>query len=209
MLNEGKEMAASDIHDVVARTKKSALFLDLNHRFEAQEVRTWSTLDERALLYSFAALDHVKTVVEVGAFCGGSTSFLAGPMQQRGLSRVVFSVDPFIGAPVWFPRGWMHSTFDEFVKNIDALGLSEQVVPLIGESAAMASVWPARELDLLFIDGDHSFIGVISDFEKWAPKVSIGGYILLDDVDDIAEVGRFNTLVSRFQACQECTFSAA
>lgn len=36
-------------------------------------------------------------------------------------------------------------------------------------------------LDLLFIDGDHSYDAVMSDLIRWAPKVKIDGYMLLHD----------------------------
>jgi len=36
-------------------------------------------------------------------------------------------------------------------------------------------------IDLLFIDGDHSRRGVISDFERYFPLVNSGGFIIFDD----------------------------
>lgn len=40
------------------------------------------------------------------------------------------------------------------------------------------------EVDLVFIDGDHSYEGVRSDFERWGRRVRIGGAVLLDDAFD-------------------------
>ena len=36
-------------------------------------------------------------------------------------------------------------------------------------------------IDLLFIDGDHSFNGIINDFKNYFPLVNKGGYIIFDD----------------------------
>lgn len=36
-------------------------------------------------------------------------------------------------------------------------------------------------IDLLFIDGDHSFKGIINDFNNYFPLVNKGGYIIFDD----------------------------
>lgn len=185
-----------DLDHSIAETKQNHHFINLNRKVESIKVRTWSTIDERALLYLLATHASVETVVEIGSFCGGSAAFLAGGMQAKERSRSVFSVDPFLDAPVWFPHGYMHSTFSEFTANVDALGLSNQIIPIRGESRAVAAVWPARSIDLLFIDGDHSFLGLVSDFENWVPKVSQGGYILIDDVDHIADVDKFNKLLS-------------
>ncbi len=37
-------------------------------------------------------------------------------------------------------------------------------------------------IDVLFIDGDHSYAGVKADFELWAPLVRSGGWILFHDI---------------------------
>jgi predicted O-methyltransferase YrrM len=36
-------------------------------------------------------------------------------------------------------------------------------------------------IDLLFIDGDHSYNGIINDFNNYFPLVNTGGYIVFDD----------------------------
>jgi predicted O-methyltransferase YrrM len=38
-----------------------------------------------------------------------------------------------------------------------------------------------EKIDVLFIDGDHSFNGVTKDFEDYSPLVEKNGYIILDD----------------------------
>ena len=38
-----------------------------------------------------------------------------------------------------------------------------------------------KKVDILFIDGDHSFYGVISDFNLYQDLVLKGGYIIFDD----------------------------
>ena len=180
-------------------TKRDSNFTDINNRFEKCGVCTWSSLDERALLFRLASEPEIDTVVEIGSFCGGSAAFLAEAMRLKGRTKSVFSVDPFMGAPVWFPRGYMHSTFDEFSRNMESLGVSAQIVPMRGEFAAVAAIWPAREIDLLFIDGDHSLLGVLSDFEKWVPKVREGGFILIDDIDNIGDVTKFTGILSSME----------
>lgn len=39
-------------------------------------------------------------------------------------------------------------------------------------------------IDVLFIDGGHSYSDVIKDFEMYSPLVNIGGYIVFDDYSD-------------------------
>jgi len=44
------------------------------------------------------------------------------------------------------------------------------------------------EIDILFIDGDHSYQGVINDFTLYEGIVKKGGYIVFDDYSDPSEV---------------------
>ncbi len=39
-----------------------------------------------------------------------------------------------------------------------------------------------RKLDLLFVDGDHSYTGVRADFEVYAPFVRPGGVVAFHDI---------------------------
>ena len=55
-----------------------------------------------------------------------------------------------------------------------------------------------RKIDLLFIDGDHTYEGVKQDFEMYAPLVREGGAIVLHDIkltgkkwEGLVEVNRF------------------
>lgn len=41
-----------------------------------------------------------------------------------------------------------------------------------------------NNIDVLFIDGDHSTLGVTKDFEIYSPMVNSGGYIIFDDYND-------------------------
>lgn len=44
-------------------------------------------------------------------------------------------------------------------------------------------------LDLVFIDGDHSYKGVRADIDAWLPKVRKGGFIAGHDYDNTAKYG--------------------
>jgi len=39
-----------------------------------------------------------------------------------------------------------------------------------------------RSIDLLFIDGDHSYNGTLADLNIWTPLVKVGGKLLIHDV---------------------------
>lgn len=52
---------------------------------------------------------------------------------------------------------------------------------IIGNSAVVYNQLENNSQHLVFIDGDHSLIGVISDFFAYADKVKIGGYLVFHD----------------------------
>lgn len=49
--------------------------------------------------------------------------------------------------------------------------------------------WKGGVIDLLFVDGDHCYSSVMADLLRWAPKVVVGGYMVLHDyVGDFSSV---------------------
>jgi predicted O-methyltransferase YrrM len=71
------------------------------------------------------------------------------------------------------------------------LGRQDQrVVSLAGDSHSeetalqLERLLDGRPLDALFIDGDHSYEGVRSDFERYARLVRSGGIVALHDVNE-------------------------
>ena len=48
----------------------------------------------------------------------------------------------------------------------------------------LKSILDGRQLDLLFIDGDHTYEGVRSDFEMYSPLAAEGGAIVFHDILD-------------------------
>jgi len=54
-----------------------------------------------------------------------------------------------------------------------------------------------EEIDILFIDGDHSYNGVKKDFEMYKPLVKEGGLIIFHDIIDTEYHRQFNCYVSK------------
>lgn len=52
---------------------------------------------------------------------------------------------------------------------------------IIGNSNEVYNQVEDNDYHLIFIDGDHSYLGVISDFYAYAPKVKVGGYLAFHD----------------------------
>jgi predicted O-methyltransferase YrrM len=67
---------------------------------------------------------------------------------------------------------------------------NQRVVSIAGDShseetaARLEQLLAGEPLDVLFIDGDHSYDGVRADFERYAPLVRSGGIVALHDINE-------------------------
>lgn len=50
-----------------------------------------------------------------------------------------------------------------------------------GDSSSIGEDWISRPVDMVFIDGDHSYEGCTRDIEAWLPKIKPGGIISVHD----------------------------
>jgi len=190
--------AALDVVQMVHDVSDQPDFRRFSAAFSACGVRTWSTPDERALLYGVANR-HTPggIVVELGSYCGGSAAFFAKGLADKTEGEVgrVVCVDPLMGAPPWLPLPPHMFTLSELRANVATLGIDAYVELRIGDSAAVGAVWPANPIDVLLIDGDHCFEGALRDLECWAPKLRDGGILLFDDIDNISEMRTLDEII--------------
>jgi hypothetical protein len=87
-------------------------------------------------------------------------------------------------------RGWQvsASTLRDFQVNLARTGLADVVEPMVMSSAEAAARIPGP-VELLFIDGDHSYEGVRRDAELWLPRLMDGGIVMFHDVATAAYSG--------------------
>jgi predicted O-methyltransferase YrrM len=159
--------------------------------------------DEGAALHR-AALVAARTglgpLVEVGAYCGKSSIWLGMAAQAGG--TVLFSIDHHRGSEE-NQAGWEHhdpdvvdsrsgrmDTLPFFRRAVEAAGLEESVLAVVGRSATVARHWQTP-LSLLFIDGGHGEDVVRADEQAWVPRVAPDGLVAIHDVfPDPADGGR-------------------
>lgn len=115
-------------------------------------------------------MDDVRTnrspiVVQIGADQGISTCAIVTARRDA----TVFSID----------KGRCEREFDNLARcELDG----HKVVRLLGRSALIGNSWPEiYEIDFLFIDGDHSELGVRLDIGAWVPHVRNGGIVAFHD----------------------------
>jgi len=176
-----------------ARKRRPDLNWDEFHRV-ARHFKTddMGSFPERGFLYQLASDAPADAqVVEVGSWMGASTCFLAAGL--KGVTAKVYAVDNFQGLSTcgedaaWYRRHFQKlgaaSTLDIFKNNFAALVLSARAEPVVSDSLAAAQMLAAKRgaIDLIFIDGDHSYEACKADIGAWAPFVKRGGVIAFHD----------------------------
>ena len=150
-----------------------------------------SPAEGEALTRAARDFGHLGPVVELGAYCGRSTLYLAYGARAAGAR--VFSVDHHRGSEEHQP-GWAYhdpalwdegagalDTLPTFRRNIRAAGVEDVVIACIGSARAAAEMLTAAP-GLLFIDGGHSRAAALSDWRAWGPRVAVGGVLAIHDV---------------------------
>jgi MMP 1-O-methyltransferase len=144
----------------------------------------------QALFDASAHYAALGPVAEIGTYCGKSTIYLAAAARQAG--QLVVTVDHHRGSEEIQP-GWEHhdpelvdatgrmDSLPFFRAALAAAGLEEHVIAVVGASADVARLWRSP-LGLLFIDGGHSEVHVVTDYQGWAPWVVHGGALAFHDV---------------------------
>jgi predicted O-methyltransferase YrrM len=130
------------------------------------------------------------TVVEIGSFTGLSTCIFSHSLRRHGLGGKVYCVDlwdtyaernPSAQETGFFAykSGQLRQLFDHYISTAGAT----QVTPICEDSTRAWQNFADGSIDLLFIDGDHSYEGCLADLSHWYPKVKPDGVILGHDYD--------------------------
>lgn len=158
----------------------------------AEETTGFMPADEGQALFD-AAVRYLDggVGVEIGTYCGRSTVLLGAAAALTG--SVIYTVDHHHGSEEHQPGWEFHDTtmidpvsgrFDtlpSFRRTMDAAGLEDSLVAVVGKSPVVARGW-RTPLQLLFIDGGHSEAAAQADFDGWAKWVEIGGALVIHDV---------------------------
>lgn len=146
-------------------------------------------LDEAALLFRLARDVEAGPVAEIGRFKGGSTVIFATALRE-GVE--LWSYDLHVALRADMPGEQLDRELDDALQR---LGVRHKVHLLVGDSRTVDP--PPGPLELLFIDGDHSYEGAKADFDRWGAFVRTGGHVLFHDAVDTGGYGNVYPGVAR------------
>jgi hypothetical protein len=146
--------------------------------------------------------------LEIGVYKGQVISLWALIAARRGLHVDIAAVSPFAGSEPRFAKNRVARALLKFVDagyrsdvedgNVYAEGayLADcarifaefrldfgrvETVRGLSTDANVLSALADRPFDLVYIDGDHSEAGAVHDVRAFAPHVTFGGFVVLDD----------------------------
>lgn len=130
-------------------------------------VPAWLSRAERLMIYSMTFCTRPLRYLEIGTFQGGSALLVSAALDALDSPGKMFCVDP---EPRILPANW-----DKISHRATLFtGFSPDILP---------DAYTAAEghFDLVFIDGDHSYDGVVRDAEGVLPYVQEGSILLFHD----------------------------
>ena len=138
--------------------------------------------DARHLAMLVACAKGPGEILEIGSFMGKSTVLLSRAAERAHGTPKIVAVDPLTQPSETDPNIPNHRpSRDDFYSNLKAAGVDEHVEFHEMLSHKLAQQW-SRSIRLLWIDGDHTWKGAVSDFDNFAPHLTPGGIIALHDV---------------------------
>jgi predicted O-methyltransferase YrrM len=146
--------------------------------------------DEAAYLYKVIKNLKSANIVEIGRFKGGGTFLMAAAMDNNSRLR---SYDIHVKMTEFFDGQKMDQILQD---SLNRYGLADKVEIIVGNSCEVNVGEEA--LDLIFIDGDHSYEGVKKDFLHWHKKIKPGGNVLIHDSAKPREFTTYHEEVARF-----------
>jgi len=154
----------------------------------------WCSLEKASTLVSIALALRPKVVVELGVWMGGSAIPMAIALRSLGDGQLVaidaWSTDASVAGQdepahlTWWGQTMGESghqrAFETFLRRLITHGISLERCAVHRQRTDEADI-PAV-IDVLHHDANHG-PQVVSDIERWAPAVRVGGLLVIDDLD--------------------------
>jgi predicted O-methyltransferase YrrM len=162
------------------------LLHSIKFRLGVEAANTQTTSEERETVKKYAK--GRKMGVEIGVYEAVNTVIIA---QQMAADAKLIGIDPFF-------KGKLGVCYSKIVSisNLKRNKVAHKVT-LVEKLSADAASDVTEELDFIFIDGDHSYEGLKTDWELYSPKLKTGAIILLHDTtvpDFDPERARFGSI---------------
>ena len=149
----------------------------------------WCSVEKTACLASLVLSTHPEVVVEIGVWGGSSAFPLALSLKYVGMGTLI-AIDPWERLAAVANQTtsedrahWDKQNYEAVYNNFMALLKSFQLDDIVRvERKKSDTVQPPNVIHLLHVDGGHDD-SAVRDCARFCPRVSLGGYAVLDDLD--------------------------
>lgn len=133
------------------------------------------TCQERLALFRFARQG--GTIAEIGSYIGASTCCFSAAFRSAGTGKII-CIDTWQNDAMTEGK---RDTWEAFLGNTRRY--QDCIIPIRGYSTEVVQsvMEVAPRLDVLFIDGDHSYTGVKGDWEAYKGFLKSGGLVIFHD----------------------------
>ena len=164
---------------------------DLN-KFDS--IKGFLAHEEGLFLYELTKKYCLKNfAVEVGSYCGKSACYIGQACAENKTYLMTIdhhrgSEEQQYGEEYFDPDEYNYDkeivdTLPTLLKNIQKFRFEEVILPVVN-SSELASREIENNIDLVFIDGSHTFESARKDYVSWKNKIRIGGILAIHDVYD-------------------------
>ena len=164
---------------------------DLN-KFDS--IKGFLAHEEGLFLYELTKKYCLKNfAVEVGSYCGKSACYIGQACKENKTYLMTIdhhrgSEEQQYGEEYFDPDEYNYDkeivdTLPTLLKNIQKFRFEEVILPVVN-SSELASKEIENNIDLVFIDGSHTFESARKDYVSWKNKIRIGGILAIHDVYD-------------------------
>lgn len=143
---------------------------------QAFQITSHLTLQERSQLYRLTK--DCYTVVEIGSYIGASACCFGAAMTSRADGGQIYCIDTWNNDAMTEGN---RDTYTEFLKNTESF--AQFIIPIRGFSTMVINqiTVETNQVDLLFIDGDHSYKGVKADWHAYNGFLNAGSIVVFHD----------------------------
>ena len=170
-----------------------------NNLTDFKKIKGFLSHEEGLFLYKLAKRNCLKSFsVEIGSYCGKSACYIAEACKEN--KTYLISIDhhqgseeqqfgeEYFDSEVYDYKKKVVSTLPLFLKNIKKFSLSDYIKPLVMSSEEASKIVDS-EIELVFIDGSHTYESARLDFNSWKNKIKVGGILAIHDIYDTEKEG--------------------
>lgn len=137
----------------------------------------------RYFVYDFIEYVKPKTIIELGSYYGCSTYAILQAIKDFALDSTMYAIDTW-GGDIFTSHDYEEDIYGEFSKIHEQVFSELKLVKLRMTFDEAVKSFHDKSIDLLHIDGSHTYEEVKHDYETWKSKVSDDGVILFHDISE-------------------------